>query len=370
MTKRSLFTLFLALGFIGLIGLLFPSLGSAATPYAEDLQTGSMQTAKTVLGNGRVSREKSLSWQAQGGRVQWSPGPAGAMVQEGVLRVQSKSWLARGKGVPKRLGRDGERPPKLKKTYKRKFRLLQPEAILLKDLTTGEILFQQHARKMMPPASLTKIMSAIVVLEEGNLDDPVTISRRAASAARIKLFLKAGQVYPLRGLLEAMLIRSANDACLAAAEHVAGTEDAFVAKMNAKARELDLTQTHFRNACGFDMDQHYSTAEELAYLTEYAMKYEAFATIVKEPVAMLRQVDQSKRLLAHNTNRLLGMIDGVVGVKTGYTRAAGRCLITIVRRNDKELLLVLLNSRRRWNTALALIEQAFGDRAVQTISSQ
>ena len=367
MTKRSLFTLFLALGFIGL---LFPSLGSAATPYAEDLQTGSMQTAKTVLGNGRVSREKSLSWQARGGRVQWSPGQAGAMVEGVVLATPGRAG-AMGKGViVARLGRDSERPPKLKNTYKRKFRLLQPEAIFLKDLTTGQILFQQHARKMMPPASLTKIMSAIVVLEEGNLDDPVTISRRAASAARIKLFLKAGQVYPLRGLLEAMLIRSANDACLAAAEHVAGTEDAFVAKMNAKARELDLTQTHFRNACGFDMDQHYSTAEELASLTEYAMKYEAFATIVKEPVAMLRQVDQSKRLLAHNTNRLLGMIDGVVGVKTGYTRAAGRCLITIVRRNDKELLLVLLNSRRRWNTALALIEQAFGDRAVQTISSQ
>jgi D-alanyl-D-alanine carboxypeptidase (penicillin-binding protein 5/6) len=215
----------------------------------------------------------------------------------------------------------------------------------------------------MPPASLTKIMSAIVILSEGNLDDAVMISRRAAAAKPTKLYLKPGQIFPLQGLLEAMLIRSANDACLAAAEHIAGTEEAFVVKMNAKAKELGLTQTQFRNACGFNMDGHYSTAEELARLTEYAMGYETFSTIVKEPRAVLRSVNQSKVLVANTTNRLLGLMDGVIGVKTGYTKAAGRCLITVVRRGDKELLLVLLNSRRRWSTAQTLLEGGLRDTA-------
>jgi serine-type D-Ala-D-Ala carboxypeptidase (penicillin-binding protein 5/6) len=252
---------------------------------------------------------------------------------------------------------------KLHRAYKRKFRAAAPrsEAILLKDLTTGRIVFEQRSKEPMPPASLTKIMSAVVILSEGNLDDPVVVSRRAAAALPTKMYLKRGQVFPLRGLLEAMLIRSANDACLAAAEHIAGTEKAFVVKMNAKAEELGLTQTQFRNACGFNMVQHYSTAEELAKLTEYAMGYDTFSAIVKEPMAVLRQVNQSGALVARNTNRLLGVMDGVVGVKTGYTRAAGRCLITVVRRGDKELLLVLLNSRQRWSTAQTLLEGELRD---------
>jgi D-alanyl-D-alanine carboxypeptidase (penicillin-binding protein 5/6) len=244
---------------------------------------------------------------------------------------------------------------------KRKVRRVPLEAILLKDLTTGQTLFAQRATELLPPASLTKIMSAIVILSEGNLDDEVIISRRAAAAAPTKLYLKPGQIFPLQGLLEAMLIRSANDACLAAAEHIAGTEEAFVTKMNDKATELGLTQTHFRNACGFNMVGHYSTAEELARLTEYAMGYEMFSTIVKEPMAVLRPADQSRTLVAHTTNRLLGLMDGVIGVKTGYTKAAGRCLITVVRRGDKELLLVLLNSRRRWSTAQTLLEVGLRD---------
>jgi D-alanyl-D-alanine carboxypeptidase (penicillin-binding protein 5/6) len=255
---------------------------------------------------------------------------------------------------------------KFKSAYRRKLavRPTQPEAILLKDLTTGRVLFEQQARQTMPPASLTKIMSALVILEEGNLDDPVKISTIAAGAAPTKLHLKPGQIFPLRGLLEAMLVRSANDACIAAAEHIAGSEDAFVLKMNAKASALGLSHTRFQNACGFNTEGHYSTAEDLALLTEHAMGFETFASIVKEPMTILRPLNHRKVLVAHNTNRLLGTIDGVVGVKTGYTRAAGRCLVTVVRRNDKELLLVLLNSRSRWSTAQALIEFGFGERAV------
>ena len=242
--------------------------------------------------------------------------------------------------------------------YKRKARRrpLPPEGIFLKDLRTGEVLFEQHADLSMPPASLTKIMSAIVILEDGDLNDQVTVSRQAAAAHRTKLYLKPGQVIPLRGLLEAMLIRSANDACLAAVEHVGGSEELFVEKMNAKAADMGLTRTHFKNACGFDMPDHFSTAEDLALLTEYAMAHDTFAAIVREPAAVIRTIDRRKTYVARTTNRLLGTMDGVIGVKTGYTSGAGRCLITVVTRNDRELLLVLLNARQRWWRAQELIE--------------
>lgn len=242
-----------------------------------------------------------------------------------------------------------------------------PEGILLKDLATGETLFEQHADRIMAPASLTKIMSAVVILEEGDLNDLVTISRQAAAAHRIKLHLKPGQVVPLRELLQAMLVHSANDACLAAAEHVGGDETRFVARMNAKAEAIGLTHTHFQNACGFDMDGHHSTAEDLAALTEYAMGYETFAAIVKEPSTVVRPVNQRKTLIARTTNRLLRTMEGIVGVKTGYTKGAGRCLITVVRKDGRELLLVLLNSRQRWRTAQDLIE--FGLRPKPTLVS-
>ncbi len=247
---------------------------------------------------------------------------------------------------------------KAPKAYSRKAprHFASPEGILLQDLKGGRILFEHHADQPMAPASLTKIMSAIVILEEGNLEDQVTVSRRAAAAHRIKLHLKPGQLVPLRGLLQAMLIRSANDACLAAVEHVAGDEESFVARMNAKVATLGLTRTHFQNACGFDMPDHYSTAEDLAALTTYAMGNETFAAIVREPAAVIRTADQRKKFIARTTNRLLGTMEGVVGVKTGYTREAGRCLIAVVTREDKELLLVLLNARQRWWRAQELIE--------------
>jgi len=257
------------------------------------------------------------------------------------------------------------------KTYKRKAprRPLPPEGILLKDLQTGQVLFEENADLSMAPASLTKIMSAIVILEEGNLDDPVTVSRQAAAAHRTKLYLKPGQVLPLRGLLEAMLIRSANDACLAAVEHVGGDEGSFVVKMNEKAAAIGLPRTHFQNACGFDMPDHFSTAEDLAVLTEYAMGHETFAAIVKEPAAIIRTTDQRKKYIARTTNRLLGTMDGVIGVKTGYTSGAGRCLITIVTRDGRELLLVLLNARQRWWRAHELLEYGLRAPAPATVAT-
>ena len=235
------------------------------------------------------------------------------------------------------------------------WRIAPAHGILLKELKSGRVLYEHDAGKRMSPASLTKIMSALVILENGQLDDLVTISPRAARAHKIHLRVKAGQVFRLEDLLKAMLIVSANDACLAAVEHVGGDEAQFVTLMNAKAEELGLSDTHFSNGCGFDNSDHYSTAEDLATLSVMALDQPIFRQLVREERAMITPVNGHRAYVLHNTNRLLGRIPGVEGIKTGFTSKAGRCLIAKVSQNGSDLLLVILNSKRRWNTATNLI---------------
>ena len=232
-------------------------------------------------------------------------------------------------------------------------------SILLKELRSGRILFEHEVEKRLSPASLTKIMSALIILEKGRLDDLATVSRNAARAPKTHLRLKVGEVFRLGDLLKAMMMVSANDACLAAVEHVGGDEEQFVTLMNAKALALGLSDTHFSNGCGFDGPDHYSTAEDLAKLSEVAMRNAVFRELVKEEREIITPVSGYRAYILHNTNRLLGRIPGVVGVKTGFTSKAGRCLIAKVSQNDSDLLLVILNSNRRWNTAKSLIDYGF-----------
>jgi len=171
----------------------------------------------------------------------------------------------------------------------------------------------------------------------------------------MNLRLHAGQVFRLEDLLKAMLIVSANDACLAAAEHVAGSEEQFVQLMNTKVVEYGLEDTHFTNACGFDGPGHYSTASDLARLSEIALENPMFRDFVRQEIDIVTAVNDNRSYLLRNTNRLLGKLPGVEGIKTGFTSRAGRCLIAKVSQDGKELLLVLLHSRQRWNTAAQLI---------------
>ncbi len=235
------------------------------------------------------------------------------------------------------------------------WRVAPAHGILLKELNSGRVLYEHDAGKRMSPASLTKIMSALVILEKGQLDDLVTISPNAARAHKTHLRMKAGQVFRLDDLLKAMLIMSANDACLAAVEHVGGDEAQFVALMNDKAVALGLADTHFSNGCGFDNPDHYSTAEDLATLSVIALDQPVFRQLVREERAIITPISGHRAYVLHNTNRLLGRIPGVEGVKTGFTSKAGRCLIAKVSQNGSDLLLVILNSKRRWNTATNLI---------------
>ena len=235
------------------------------------------------------------------------------------------------------------------------WRVAPAHGILLKELKSGRVLYEHDAGKRMSPASLTKIMSALVILEKGQLNDFVTISPNAARAHKTHLRIKAGQVFRLEDLLKAMLIVSANDACLAAVEHVGGNEAQFVALMNTKAAALGLADTHFSNGCGFDNPDHYSTAEDLAALSLIALDQPIFRQLVREERAIITPVNGQRAYVLHTTNRLLGRIPGVEGIKTGFTSKAGRCLIAKVSQNGSDLLLVILNSKRRWNTATSLI---------------
>lgn len=245
------------------------------------------------------------------------------------------------------VGATGERLP---------WRVAPAHSILLKELKSGRVLYQHESIKRLSPASLTKIMSALVILEKGKLDDQATISRNAARAPKTHLRLRPGEVFRLEDLLKAMLIVSANDACLAAVEHVGGDEEQFVMLMNAKAVALGLTDTHFSNGCGFDGPEHYSTAEDLAKLSEVALQNPIFRALVREEREIITPISGHRAYVLHSTNRLLGRIPGVEGVKTGFTSKAGRCLIAKVSQNGSDLLLVILNSNRRWNTAVSLID--------------
>lgn len=241
------------------------------------------------------------------------------------------------------------------------------QSVLLKDLTTGQTIYEFEADRRLSPASLTKVMSALVILEYGHLQDYVSVSRKAAAARKTRLRLRAGQVFTLEDLVKAMLITSANDACQAAVEHVAGSEEWFVLLMNTKAGALGLLDTHFSNACGFDSPDHYSTAADLATLSEIAMRQPVFRAFVRSELEIITAVNVNRSYLLRNTNRLLGRMPGVEGVKTGFTAKAGRCLIAKVSQNGKQLLLVLLHTTRRWNTASNLIQ--YGLQRLDTATS-
>jgi D-alanyl-D-alanine carboxypeptidase (penicillin-binding protein 5/6) len=201
-------------------------------------------------------------------------------------------------------------------------------------------------------------MTALVALESDSLEAIVRIDRESVVRRRPKLGVRPGDRFALRDLVAAMLIASANDACLAVARHIGGSEAEFVAMMNEKAAALGLVDTHFSNACGFDGPEHYSSAIDLAILTEEALKNEVFARIVRTLRTQISTINHRRRFRLSNTNRLLVNPD-VTGLKTGFTSEAGHCLIATASRNGKSLLLVGLHFRHRWGGPMALLRYGF-----------
>jgi len=221
----------------------------------------------------------------------------------------------------------------------------------------------EHAAQLaLPPASLTKMMSGLLVIESGKPDAIVTISRQAAAATGSRLKLKAGEQVMAGDLLSAMLIASSNDACRALAEWVAGSEAAFVAQMNRRAAELGLRRTHFVNACGHDAEGHLSTAGDLARLARAAMAQPEYARRAGTARLTIGSVDGKRQYPLQNHNVLIGRFPGAYGVKSGFTAKAGKCVVAMAERNGHHVLLVLLNARNRWWDADAALDYAL-DRA-------
>ncbi|MDZ7657179.1 MAG: D-alanyl-D-alanine carboxypeptidase family protein [Sulfurimicrobium sp.] len=224
----------------------------------------------------------------------------------------------------------------------------------------GTPLWAHQPEQSLPPASLTKIMTALLVLEHGNLQRVVRISPAASRESGSRLGLKPGEKMRVAELLAAAILQSANDACHALAEHVAASEQAFVALMNRRASELGLHDTRFANACGHDHPAHRSSARDLARLAELALRHPGFARLVAQvEVDVLDTAGRRHRLI--NSNQLIGRYPGAIGVKTGYTRQAGKCLIALAVRGERRVLLVLLNAPDRWWTASAMLDRAFAE---------
>lgn len=242
--------------------------------------------------------------------------------------------------------------------YAANFAINDPPASYLLQVN-GRIYRERGSGIRRPQASLTKVMTALLVLEHCRLDEVVTVNKAAASETGSRIHLHRGDRLTVHSLLAATLMASANDACRALAEHVGGSQPKFVSMMNRRAAELGLHDTQFRNACGHDQDGHYSTTHDLMVLANAALHHEAFAELVATPRMTITTVSGKRSYSFRNINRLIGRYDGAKGVKTGTTPKAGQCLIALAQRGETRVLLVIMRSRHRWQTAPAMLDAVF-----------
>ena len=212
---------------------------------------------------------------------------------------------------------------------------------ILMDAETGRVLYEQNADEPMLIASITKIMTAVVALENGSLEQMYTVTADDMAEGS-SMYLAPGERLCLEELLYGLMLSSGNDAALAVAHCVSGSVEDFVSAMNAKAKELGMTHTSFANPNGLDHESHYSSARDMAVLTAYALRSAAFVRIVST-----KSITIGSRTLT-NHNKLLDLYDGCIGVKTGYTRAAGRTLVSAARRDGQLLVTVTLSDGNDW----------------------
>ncbi len=234
---------------------------------------------------------------------------------------------------------------------------------------TGELVYEKNSVARLPMASTTKIMTCITALESCPVTDIVTVSENAASTEGSSAYLEAGFQLSMYDMLFGLMLNSGNDAAVAVAEHISGSVDAFVDLMNAKAKEIGAENTHFTNPNGLPDPNHYTTAYDLAMITRYAMNNPVFREIVAQQAFAGLVINTGGYLEFYNHNRLLGEYDGCVGVKTGYTEAAGRCLVTAAERNGMRFIAVTLNDGSDWDDHRELLDAAFADYSLKRVVS-
>ena len=214
--------------------------------------------------------------------------------------------------------------------------------------------------RRLPMASLAKLMTALVIAEDGGLDQDLTVSATTAQATGTRLGLRPGERYLAGDLFTAMLVRSANDACRALADWKDGDLATFVKRMNARAAELGMHDTHFANACGHDAPGQASTVRDLARLARAAMTQPRIARDARRTRYTLRS-RAGREMTMNTTNALLAQVPGATGLKTGFTPGAGRCLIALAERDGHEVLVIMLHAPDRWWDTVGLLELAFDE---------
>ena len=231
------------------------------------------------------------------------------------------------------------------------------KAAVLYEAESDRFLYSKNPCERLPMASTTKIMTAIVALEASSLDEVVTVDERACLVEGSRAYFSPDEEHTMEELLYALLLQSANDAAEAIAYHIAGGISEFSEMMNEKARELGLSDTNFENPHGLDSSEHYTTAEELAKIAAYALSNEAFRKIAS--TYKIRFTKDDKTRLYVNHNKLLTLYDGCVGVKTGFTKKSGRCLVSAAERDGLTFIGVTLDAPDDWRDHTAMLDFGF-----------
>ena len=241
---------------------------------------------------------------------------------------------------------------------------LSAEKVMVLDANTGRVLYEQNADSQSLIASTTKIMTALIVCEQCNVLDRVRIPKEAVGIEGSSMYLRQDEILTVQELLYGLMLHSGNDAAVALAIYCGGTVEGFAQLMNDKARLLGMDNSRFVNPNGLDAPGHYATARDLAVLAAYAMNNPIFRQTVSA-----KQVRVGERYLT-NHNKLLWRVEGADGVKTGYTRAAGRILVSSATRNGRRLICVTINAPDDWNDHTALLEQGFSGYTEQTLITE
>ena len=231
------------------------------------------------------------------------------------------------------------------------------DAIIAKDISSKQLIFAKDEQERNQPASLTKIMTAILAIESGRMNSIVTITPEMIQVEPTKAGLRVGEKFYLKDLVKAAMVMSANDAAMAIGVFLGnGDVDRFAAMMNQKAKQLGMKNTNFTNPCGFDVGNHYSTAQDLLIMSEHAIKNSTFNEMAKLKRHDFNAINTKRHYAAYTHNKLLNNYKYAVGIKTGFTNKAGPCLIARAKKDDKDVLVVMLNSEQRWKDVRTIFE--------------
>ena len=247
------------------------------------------------------------------------------------------------------------------------FCVFAADAYCVYEADSSRLLFAENEEEKLPMASTTKIMTCILAIENSRLDESVTVAADCAGIEGSSMYLKAGETLTMEELLLGLMIVSGNDAACAIASHVAGSVEKFCEMMNKKALEIGAKNTNFTSPNGLPDSNHYTTASDLGLIACYAMQNETFRRIVSTGNADLKADEDSPARYLRSKNKMLYMYEGGNGIKTGYTKAAGKCLVAGASRNGMQLVSVVLNEPDMFNVSMALLDRGFSEYSLHTV---